>query len=64
MDIPGTPARHAIITENCMKTHGDLGAFDEGVRRLREEYQSILNGWGERAKELTFHIVLTVERPK
>ncbi len=64
MDIPGIHVQHAIISGNCMKVHGDLEAFEEAVKMLRKEYKLIIEGWKERAKELTLHLVLTMERPK
>ena len=62
MDIPGIQAQHAIISGNCMRTHGELGAFDEAAKILRKEYKAIIDGWGKQAKDLTFHLVLTMER--
>lgn len=61
--IPGTPAKHCIITEACREGRGDHGAIDEALARIRAEYLECVNGWlvgsGPR-----FHLVLTLEKPK
>lgn len=62
MEIPGTTARHAIITDTCRANHTDMGAFEEAVRRLREEYEACLRGWPV-GKGVKFHVALLVERP-
>lgn len=60
-NIPGTPAKHAIITDTCRANRTDRGAFDEAIERLRQEYDACMkghpNGLGTQ-----FHLVLTVER--
>lgn len=56
--IPGIKAVHAIITPTCRMNRTDAGAFDEAVRRLRDEYIACLRG----AVTGNFHLVLTVER--
>ncbi len=63
--IDGMCALHTVITPNCVRIHGNngLGAFDEAVRRLREEYKRCLEGWQSQGKIPTFHVVLTVEHP-
>ena len=63
--IPGVRAKHTIITENCRNLHGNsgLGAFDEAVKRIREEYANCLKGWQESERQPNYHLVLTVERP-
>lgn len=60
MTIPGITAKHAIITPACRANRGDDGAFEEAVKRLREEYKTILNLPGNEA--VTFHAVLLVQR--
>lgn len=63
--IPGVRAIHTIITPNCRAIHGNagLGAFDEAVRRVREEYARCLKGWQDSEKQPDYHLVLTVQRP-
>lgn len=63
--IQGVKAKHAITTPNCRKIHGNagLGAFDEAVKRIREEYVRCLEGWQESEKQPDYHLVLTVQRP-
>lgn len=63
MIIPGAKAAHAVISDNCRDAHGDEGAFDEAVRRLREEYLTCLNGW-KGTPGVQFHLVLNIESPR
>jgi hypothetical protein len=60
MQVPGVTAKHAIITPVCRTGRGVEGAFDEAVRRLREEYLACQTAGNA---EASFHLVLTVERP-
>jgi len=59
--VPGITAKHAIITPACRSSHTAEGAFEEAVRRLREEYLTCA-GLDCNAT-VSFHLVLTVERP-
>lgn len=61
--IPGINARHTIITDECRSSRGDMGAFDEAVRRLRMEYV-IITKMRHEEKDLNLHLVLTVEDKK
>lgn len=63
MILPGMIAEHAIISDTCRENRGDMGAFDEAVRRLREEYARCIEGW-RGTPGVTFHLALTVERPE
>ena len=60
--IPGITAKHAIITPTCVANRTARGAWDEAVRRLREEFDNCQRGWAGREPP-TYHLVLTVERP-
>jgi hypothetical protein len=62
--VPGINALHAVITPVCRKNRGQDGAFDEAVRRIREEYDSVIKGWTENGKPdgINLHLVLSVER--
>lgn len=64
--IPGVKALHTVITPNCRKIHGNngMGAFDEAVKRLREEYAHCLDGWEKAENQPNYHLVLMVERQK
>jgi hypothetical protein len=62
MKLPGLPAAHAIIRDGCREAHGEMGAFEEAVARLRREYEACLAGW-PRGKGVQFHVLLIVERP-
>ena len=59
--IPGVTAKHVIIRGGCREAHGDHGAFEEAVHRLRAEYEAVMSGWPERSG-VHFHLVLTIER--
>lgn len=61
--VPGVKAKHAVVTPACRRNRGELEAFDEAARRLREEYAAVLEGWKRsgQAERLNFHLVLTVE---
>jgi hypothetical protein len=58
--IPGIKAKHAIITPVCRANRTNVGAFEEAVQRLRDEYAACL----EANEQSNFHLVLTVERPQ
>jgi len=58
--VPGITAKHAIVTPTCRASRGVEGAFDEAVKRLREEY--IICAGLECNATANFHLVLTVER--
>ena len=53
-------AKHAIVTDTCRESKSSIGARDEALEKLREEYDSLLKHWtiGKGAK---FHFVLSVE---
>ncbi len=63
MNVPGTAAVHAVISDACREGRGDAGAIDEAVERIRRGYLQVAEGWpvGAGAK---IHVVLLVERPK
>ena len=52
-------AQHAIITSTCRANHTDIGAFDEAVARLRQQYEQSVKGWGDKAN---YHLKLEIER--
>lgn len=65
-EIPGVKAKHAIITPNCrtvprpeFDADPALAAFDEAVRRLREEYAAVAAGRTD--GKWNGHLVFTVE---
>ncbi len=59
--IPGMCALHAVITPNCRIVQGGpTEAFDEAVRRLREQYDSVVAGRGSDGP-WDGHLVFTVE---
>jgi hypothetical protein len=61
--IPGSCARHCFITDECRKLRGDAGAVDEALSRIRKTLEECMDGWGH-DKGVTFHLLMTVERPK
>lgn len=62
-EIPGSPASHQIITPTCRTNRTDDGAWDEAVRRCKEQYDSIVQGWAGQPEQPTLRLVLTVEKP-
>ena len=59
-EIPGTAAKHAIITPECRRYRGDEAAAIEATERIGDELFKCLEGWPiDGAK---FHVVLTIER--
>jgi len=54
-------AKHAIITDQCRANRGDEEAFDEAVRRLRNEYKAILDAHDE--NDVRYHLSIHVEWP-
>ena len=63
MNIPGSAAKHAIITDACRSGKTDMGAFDEAVERLRQSYVDALEGWRD-YEGVNYHLILSIERPK
>jgi hypothetical protein len=59
--IPGMTAKHAIITPTCRQNKGHVAAFEEAITRLFDEY-GLINCYPENT-EVSYHLVLTVERP-
>ncbi len=60
--IPGTIAKHAIVTDTCRRNKGDYPAGDEAVTRLLNEYFECMDAWKDKGAQ--FHFVLTIERPR
>ena len=60
--VPGMKAKHAIITPECRSGRGAFEAFEEAVRRLREEYRTCV-AYGDGNANVSYHMVITVERP-
>ena len=61
--IPGTTAKHAIVTDACREARGDEGAVDEALSRLREESLVYMLPCWPKGKGLKLHFVLSAERP-
>ena len=53
--------KHAIITPVCRGNRGDMGAFEEAVQRLREQYIQTLNAYEDMSFIKNFHLKLDVE---
>ena len=53
-------AKHAIISDECRQSRGDVGALDEALNRVRSEYGALteIHKIGSGVK---FHIKLDVE---
>lgn len=61
--VPGTQVTAAFITPECVRNRGVEGAWEEAVKRLREEYEAVLDGWREIPEQPTMNLILTMERP-
>lgn len=59
--VPGTIAKHAIISDECRRNRGEAEALAEAMDRLWREYESCAPAWKD--KGARFHFVLTLERP-
>jgi len=53
----------AFITPECRENRGQDGAWEEAVRRLRVEYEAIVEGWSGEGEQPTFAVMLLYERP-
>lgn len=60
-NIPGIPARHAIVTDTCRTNHTDEGAIREAADRLIAQAIEEV-GFAPIGEGVKFHFVLTVER--
>jgi hypothetical protein len=60
MNIPGIPAKHAVITDQCRRNHGAFGAVDEAVARIKQEFLACIRHH-PLGRDTKFHLVLTVE---
>ena len=61
-DVPGIKSVHCLITDVCRRVQGgDTEAFDEAVRRIREEYDYLTREFHPRGKGVKFHLVFSVE---
>jgi hypothetical protein len=58
--LPGIQAQHAIITDECRASRGDVQAFSEAIARVWPEYLESVKAFpvGSGAK---YHLVLSVE---
>ncbi len=61
--IPGTSAVFAVISPKCREVHGNAGALEEAFKRVRDQYEYILEGWKDSPQQPTLRLVLTNERP-
>jgi hypothetical protein len=59
-----TRVNAAFITPTCREGRGDQDAWDEAVRRLKVEYDAIVEGWAGRPEQPTITLALEMERPK
>ena len=59
--VPGIIAYHVVITPNCRIVQGgNEEAFDEAVRRIRQQYDLCVHV--NRNSDASFHLVLTLDR--
>lgn len=60
--MPGSMARHAIISDECRRGHGSIEAFNVAVGQLREAYVRATAGYPI-GKDIKLHVMLSIERP-
>jgi hypothetical protein len=60
--VAGVKAHHSFITDVCRTNRGDMGAFQEVVRRLRDQYDFLTRRWPI-GSDVKLHFVLTLDRP-
>lgn len=61
MDVPGTIAKHRIITRECRKRHiGEI--LHEVSGDVLAEIVEIDRGW-PKDSDVKIHVVVTIERP-
>lgn len=53
----------AFITPDCRENRGADGAWEEAARRLRAEYDAILDGWDGEVEQPTLALSLLFHRP-
>lgn len=58
--IPGILSKHLMISDTCREAHGDEGAIDEALAKLRADYLGLLKAW-PRGKGARFNIALAVD---
>lgn len=59
--VHGIPAVTAVVTSACREGHGDEGAVDEALARMRVVMMDTLPRWSL-DKDATFFLVFTVDR--
>ena len=65
-EVPGTIARHIIITPECLEGRGQENAIDVAFGHVKDELKACIAGWSRnednKVKGASFHLILTVER--
>ena len=65
-EVPGSVARHVIITPECLEGRGVTNAIDVAFGHVRDELKTCIAGWSRnddnKVKGASFHLILTVER--
>lgn len=59
--LPGVPAETAVISSACRRTHGDIGAVDIALARVKGALLEAMKNW-PLEKEATFFVVGSVDR--
>ena len=63
MNLPGMQVVHRWITDECIKTHGEITALDIVIKHLENEFLKCYDGWKD-VDGVEYHIALTVKRPE
>lgn len=60
-EVPGIAARVAVISSDCRRGRGDVGAVDEALARVRESMLDTVGRWPLEGGP-TFFLSFTVDR--
>jgi len=63
MNLPGSQVVHRWITDECIKTHGEMTALDIVIKQIENEFVKCRDGW-KGVEGVEYHIALTVKRPE
>ena len=58
--VPGLLAKHVYVTDACRENRTDMGALNEALDRIDEEFHELLKNWPQ-GHGHRFHVMLSVE---
>lgn len=57
----GLKSTEAVISDACRERHTEQGAFEIGIKELKEKYDHLCKVW-KVGQGVKFHLVLTIEK--